>query len=68
MILIMMRRKEFSKIGEKKNIWINSLGYENQPVFTTRIYVLHKITIALKFMFYINSDLPIPAKKLQTPG
>ena len=27
-----------------------------------------KITIALKFMSYINSDLPIPAKKLQTPG
>ena len=39
-----------------------------QPVITTRIYVLHKITIALKFMSYINSDLPIPAKKLQTPG
>ena len=36
-----------------------------QPVITTRIYVLHKITIALKFMFYINSDLPIPAKKPQ---
>ena len=35
---------------------------------TTRIYVLHKITIALKFMSYINSDLPILAKKLQTPG
>ena len=45
---------------------------EGQPVITTRTYVLpmvlHKITIALKFMFYINSDLPIPAKKLQTPG
>ena len=41
---------------------------KSQPVITTRIYVLHKITIALKFMFYINSDLPIPAKKLQTPG
>ena len=39
-----------------------------QPVITTRIYVLHKITIALKFMSYINSDLQIPAKKLQTPG
>ena len=37
-----------------------------QSVITTRIYVLHKITIALKFMSYINSDLPIPAKKLQT--
>ena len=37
----------------------------NQPVITTRIYVLHKITIVLKFMSYINSDLPIPAKKLQ---
>ena len=36
-----------------------------QPVITTRIYVLHKITIALKFMFYINSDLLIPAKKPQ---
>ena len=36
-----------------------------QPVITTRIYVLHKIMIALKFMFYINSDLPIPAKKPQ---
>ena len=40
----------------------------DQPVITTRIYVLHKITIALKFISYINSDLPIPAKKLQTPG
>ena len=39
-----------------------------QPVITTSIYVLHKITIALKFMSYINSDLQIPAKKLQTPG
>ena len=39
-----------------------------QPVITTRIYVLHKITIALKFMSYINSDLQILAKKLQTPG
>ena len=39
-----------------------------QPVIRTRIYVLHKITIALKFMSYINSDFPIPAKKLQTPG
>ena len=39
-----------------------------QPVMTTRIYVLHKITIALKFMSCINSDLLIPAKKLQTPG
>ena len=36
-----------------------------QPIITTRIYVLHKITTALKFMFYINSDLPIPAKKPQ---
>ena len=26
----------------------------------TRIYVPHKITIALKFMSYINSDLLIP--------
>ena len=42
--------------------------HNNQPVITTRIYVLHKITIALKFMSYINSDLQIPAKKLQTPG
>ena len=41
---------------------------EAQPIITTRIYVLHKITIALKFMSYINSDLQIPAKKLQTPG
>ena len=39
-----------------------------QPVITPRIYVLHKITIALKFMFYINFDLPIPEKKLQTPS
>ena len=44
------------------------LYWEFQPVITTRIYVLHKITIALKFMSYINSDLQIPAKKLQTPG
>ena len=46
----------------------NQPGQLYQPVITTRIYVLHKITIALKFMSYINSDLPIPAKKLQTPG
>ena len=38
-----------------------------QPVSATRIYVLHKITIELKFMSCINSDLPIPEKKLQTP-
>ena len=42
--------------------------YPTQPVITTRIYVQHKITIALKFMSYINSDLQIPAKKLETPG
>ena len=41
---------------------------QSQPVIITIIYLLHKITIALKFMFYISSDLPIPAKKLQTPG
>ena len=41
---------------------------KKQPVITIRIYVLHKITIALKFMSYINSDFQIPAKKLQTPG
>ena len=45
-----------------------NIAGNNQPVITTRIYVLHKITIALKFMSYINSDLQIPAKKLQTPG
>ena len=39
-----------------------------QSVITTRIYVLHKITIPLKFMSYINSDLLILVKKLQTPG
>ena len=39
-----------------------------QPVITTRIYALHNITIALKCMSYINSDLLIPAKKLQPPG
>ena len=42
--------------------------YHFQPVIAIRIYVLHKITIALKFMFYMNSDLLILAKKLQTPG
>ena len=46
----------------------NKLSNRGQPVITTRIYVLHKITIALKFMSYINSDLPVPVKKLQTPG
>ena len=45
------------------------LAHENkQPVITSRIDVLYKIKIALKFMSYINSDLPIPAEKLQTPG
>ena len=34
----------------------------HQLVITTRIYVLHKITIVLKFMFYINSDLLIPQR------
>ena len=47
---------------------LHSFQDNAQPVITTRIYVLHKITIALKFMSYINSDLQIPAKKLQTPG
>ena len=27
-----------------------TMGSMNQPIITTRIYVLHKITIALKFM------------------
>ena len=40
----------------------------NTIIVPARIYVLHKITIALKFMSYINSDLQIHAKKLQTPG
>ena len=39
-----------------------------QSIITTRIYVQYKITIALKFMSSINSDLLIPAEKLQTPG
>ena len=47
---------------------LHSFQDNAQPVITTRIYVLHKITIALKFMSYINSDLQIPTKKLQTPG
>ena len=43
-----------------------STGYPTQVqqlVITTRIYFLHKITIALKFMSYINSDLPIPPRE-----
>ena len=36
-----------------------------QPVITNSIYALHKITIGLKFMSYINSDLPVPVKKPQ---
>ena len=39
-----------------------------QPVITTRIFVLHKITMALKFMSYVKAGLPIPVNKLQTPG
>ena len=39
-----------------------------QSVITTRIYVLQKIIIPLIFISYTNSDLLIPAKKLQTPG
>ena len=31
-------------------------------------FVLHKIMIELKSMPYINSDLPVLARKLQTPG
>ena len=46
----------------------DEMNQEYQPIITTRIYVLHKITIALKFMSYINSDLPVPVKKLQAPG
>ena len=60
---------EFCKIS--KNIFFYRTPLVTaceQSVITTRIYVLHKITIALKFMSYINSDLQIPAKKLQTPG
>ena len=45
-----------------------TLMLNSQPVTTTRIYVLHKITIALKLMSYINSDLLILEKKLQIPG
>ena len=33
----------------------HSGGVLLQPVIITRIYVLHKITIALKLMSYINS-------------
>ena len=56
-----------------RSIWLHVLIMSRtrlrvQPVVTTKIYDLHKITIALKFMSYINFDLPIPAKKLQTPG
>ena len=54
----------FCWMNDKKSL----IGLKVQPVITTRIYVLYKITIALKFMSYINSDLQIPAKKLQTPG
>ena len=32
-----------------------------QPVITARIYVLHIITIALKFMYNVNSELLIYA-------
>ena len=37
-----------------------------QPVITTRIYAVDRITVALKFMSYITSDLLILAKKLQS--
>ena len=40
-------------------------GQNLQAVITTRVYVLHKITIVLKFMSYINSNFLMPAKKLQ---
>ena len=61
--------KYLRQSNSKKTIktYQNFLG-KDQPVITTRIYVLLKITIALKFMFYINSDLLILAKKLETPG
>ena len=42
--------------------------FYDQPVITTRIYALHKITIALKFMSYITSDLLIPSKKMEILG
>ena len=45
---------------KKRGKLITKLEY--QPVITTRIYVLHKVTIALKFMSYINSDCQFPRK------
>ena len=59
-ILVLSIRRKRSLINKLKII-----SLKLQPVITTRIYVQHKITIALKFLFYINSDLPIPAKKPQ---
>ena len=61
-------QRHFSHIFHTDLGQSSALYNVRQPVITTRIYVLHKITIALKFMSYINSNLPIPAKKLQTPG
>ena len=46
----------------------SSLMHSIQETSILSSNVLHKITIALKFISYINSDLLIPAKKLQTPG
>ena len=38
--------------------WLSSgLNEKDQHDLTPRIYVLHKITIALKFMSYINQKL-----------
>ena len=36
---------------------VNFLNFKNQHDLTPRIHVLHKITIALKFMSYINQKL-----------
>ena len=56
---------KFLQSNCKKTEFLTLFCILTQPVMTTRIYVLHKITIALKCMFYINSDLPILAKKPQ---
>ena len=61
-------QRHFSHICHTNLGQSTALYNVRQPVITTRIHVLHKITIALEFMSYINSNLPIPADKLQIPG
>ena len=64
----MFIRSRFSTSFDSQHVEGSQVLLKSQPIITTRIYVLHKIAIALKCMSYKNSDLLITVKKLQNPG